>query len=191
MVAPASWVPVRSARSVLDGSVRSPSRSPRRRSMSALDARRTMRAGLPTATLSSGMCMPAGTSVRSPRNTRLPSLELASSVDPLPTSHRSPTVVPMSVHRWPKTVRWPIVVVRPGRPTTTEFSSTADPVPTSTPRSCERTTAPSASSDPSPRRAVPTTTEDRAVRGAPASDSRSALAGPALMGGRTTVPRRR
>ena len=66
-------------------------------------------------------------------------------------------------------------------PTTTEFSSTADPVPTSTPAPCERITAPSASSDPSPRRAVPSTTAERAICGAPASASRNAVAGPALM----------
>ena len=54
----------------------------------------------------------------------------------------------------------------------------------------ERMTAPSASSDPSPRRAVPTTTAERAIWGRPPR-TRGALAGPALMGGRTMVRRRR
>src|SRR5438128_1578091 len=66
-------------------------------------------------------------------------------------------------------------------PTTTEFSSTAVPVPTSTPPPWARTTAPWASSDPSPRRAVPSTTAERATCGAPASDSRTVSTGPALM----------
>jgi hypothetical protein len=69
-------------------------------------------------------------------------------------------------------------------PTITEFSSTADPVPIETARSWERITAPSASNDPSPMTAVPTTTADWAICGAPALASRVAVAGPALTAGR-------
>src|SRR6266849_1824644 len=67
-------------------------------------------------------------------------------------------------------------------PTTTEFSSTADPVPTSTPAPWERMTAPSASSDPSPRRAVPDTTAERATRTESVRTSLRALPGPKLTG---------
>ena len=50
-----------------------------------------------------------------------------------PTSHRSPTVAPMTRQRWPNVLRRPMVVGIVVVPMTTEFSSTADPVPTSTP----------------------------------------------------------
>ena len=51
------------------------------------------------------------------------------SFEALPISHRSPTVAPITMQRWPKVVRRPIVVGIVRVPTTTEFSSTADPVP--------------------------------------------------------------
>ena len=49
-------------------------------------------------------------------------------------------------------------------PSTTQFSSTADPAPTCTPSACrDRTTAPCASIEPGPNRALPTTTADDAI----------------------------
>src|SRR6476469_2377025 len=68
-----------------------------------------------------------------------------------------------------------------GVPTTQQFSSTAEPVPTATDPSCERTTAPCASSDPSPNRAAPRTTAEWASCGEPAVGSETALPGPAVM----------
>lgn len=82
-----------------------------------------------------------------------------------------------------------MVVGIPVLPTSTEFSSTADPVPTSTPGPWERTTAPWASRDPSPRRAVPNTTAEPEMRTESARTSLSALPGPALTGRSCLVAR--
>ena len=49
-------------------------------------------------------------------------------MDALPISQRSPTVAPMTRQRCPNVLRRPILVGSWGVPTTTEFSSTADPV---------------------------------------------------------------
>ena len=54
-------------------------------------------------------------------------------IEALPISHRSPTVAPITRQRCPNVVRRPIAVGIAPVPTTTEFSSTADPVPTVTP----------------------------------------------------------
>ena len=145
------------------GSDRSPPRSTVRRARSSADASARRRAGRPTATASSGNVIPAGTSVPSPRNTRLPRRAPGMRIDALPISQRSPTLAPTTRHRWPNTVRRPIVVRHVGVPITTEFSSTAEPVPISTPAPDERITAPCASSEPHPRAAVPTTTADAAI----------------------------
>ena len=83
----------------------------------------------------SGNVIPAGTSVPSPRKTRSPSRAPGMSIEAFPISHRSPTVAPTTMQRWPNVVRRPIVVGISLLPTTTEFSSTADPVPISTPAS--------------------------------------------------------
>ena len=73
------------------------------------------------------------------------------------------TVAPSTRQRWPKTVRRPMLVGMAELPITTPFSSTADPVSIAIPPSCERTTAPSASRAPSPRRAAPITTAEPAM----------------------------
>ena len=65
-------------------------------------------------------------------------------------------------------------------PTTTEFSSTTEPVPISTPPSNERTTAPSAIVDPSPSRA-----DDDGI---PETDSESSDAGTALTLASASLP---
>ena len=50
-------------------------------------------------------------------------------IEALPISQRSPTVAPMTRHRCPKVLRRPTVVGIMAVPTTTEFSSTAEPAP--------------------------------------------------------------
>jgi hypothetical protein len=69
------------------------------------------------------------------------------------------------------------------------FSSTAEPVPTATPVPWERMTAPWASRDPSPRRAVPDTTAERAMCTESARTSPSPLPGPKLIDASRLVPR--
>jgi hypothetical protein len=85
-------------------------------------------------------------------------------VDALPISQRSPTVVPMTRQRCPNVLRRAILVGSWGVPTTTEFSSTADPVLIASSLPLERRTAPSASSTRSPSRADPMSTADPATR---------------------------
>ena len=117
------------------------------------------------------MTFPAGTSVPSPRNTAVAEPRAGHEHGAFPISQRSPTVAPMTRQRCPNTHAPPDVVGIVGLPMTTEFSSTADPVPTSTPAPWERTTAPWASNDPSPRRGVPRTTAEPAICGSPTPPS--------------------
>ncbi len=168
------------------GTERSPSRSAVRRRMSSAEADRTTRAGRPTATTSLGSVVPPGTRVPSPRNTRSPTRAPGMRIEAFPISQRSPTVAPITLQRCPNVVRRPMTVGISEVPMTTEFSITADPVPTSTPVPEERTTAPWASSDPSPRRAVPSTTAECAICTESERTASSALPGPALI--RRTLP---
>src|SRR5262245_4647631 len=130
-----------------------------------------IRAGRPTATTSFGSVAPAGTSVPSPRNTRSPRRAPGMRIDALPISHRSPTVAPTTRQRCPNVVRRPTTAGMAGVPIITEFSISAEPVPTPTADPRERMTAPSDSSIPSPSRAVPITTADDASSGACGSTS--------------------
>ena len=89
------------------------------------------------------------------------------STDALPTSQRSPTSSADDDATVTNTVRRPMLVGIVVAPTTTEFSSTAEPVPTSTPAPKEQTIAAWASSDPSPRLAAPMTTAESTSFGRP------------------------
>src|SRR5689334_20637783 len=81
-----------------------------------------------------------------------------------------------------------MVVGTSSHPTITQFSSTADPAPSFTPRRYDRTTAPCARTDPSPARASPRTTAVLAIS-TRRSRERGADPGPALIGSRTLVAR--
>ena len=129
------------------------------------DTVRMIRAGRPTATTSLGSVVPGGTSVPSPRKTRSPRRAPGIRIEALPISQRSPTVAPTTRQRCPNVVRRPTDVAMPRVPMTTEFSITAEPVPTLTPDARDRMTAPSDSNTPSPRRAVPITTAEDAICG--------------------------
>ena len=109
----------------------------RSRSASVADAH-ARAAGRPTSTASSGITVPAGTSVPSPRMQPSPSREPGMRIAPLPISHRSPTLAPTIVARWPKTVRCPIATGCSGLPTSTPFSSTAEWLPIAHRRARER-----------------------------------------------------
>ena len=109
------------------------------------------------------MTAPPGSTVPSPRKHRCPSTEPGMSTDPLPTSHRSPTVAPMTRHRWPKTVRCPILVAAALLPTATEFSSRYDPEAMCTEPSMLRMETPGATPTPSPAGTSPSTTAESAT----------------------------
>ena len=100
----------------------------------------------------------------------------------LPISQRSPTVAPITRQRCPNTVRRPTTVGIAAVPTTTEFSSTAVPVPdrdAQVPGADDSTFGEQhAVADPG----APTTTADDAMLGTGASSASVAVsAGPLLM----------